>query len=182
MEQRKEINVALENINAKERPDKHDQLIGKRKELDAAMAEIRQAFAAMRERNQERGRERDRPRERERDRDPQRENPKLQHAENQLEHMLKAHGHLREAGMTEIAQMVGERAEKLQRVLRQSGQRRRESGREEVREERRTDQPRRERTDVDEAFRKKIGGAIQELSAAIRSLRNDMEKLKKERR
>ncbi len=193
--QLKEINAWLERNRGDDYPEKRKQLLAKRKAAMNAMAEIKAHFARIKDR--ERG-------ERESKQEREGEHPEIRTARNQLRHLRQAHGHLREAGMDEIATMVGQRIEKIQAAIaryersrrtrerdsdrreRASDRRERDSDRRERDSDRRErDSDRRERESRDRSddnFRKEVSGAIRELSSAIRSLRKEVEELKKRRR
>lgn len=160
-EQLMEIEAFLErHAGSDDYLEKRKKLEGQRKELLAAMEEMERHFKELRQAKN-------------RDRDDL--HPEIRTAMNQLEHLEHAHGHLREAGMGEIAQMVEQRANKIrQGIERYHEQRERDHQR-----KREQDEAHRERSESDEAFRNEVSGAIRELSAAIRALRNDVEELKK---
>ena len=108
-----EINAWLErNQGEAGVADKREQLIGQRKELMAAVETIKVESAGRRERNRER--ERNQPRKRDRERDV---HPEIRSAVNSLEHLEHAHGHLMEAGMTEIAHMVEQRMNNFRKKI-----------------------------------------------------------------
>ena len=123
--------------------------------------------------------------------------PEIRMAINKLEHVRHAMGHLREAGMNDMAEMLERQAHELgvqveqamARSRRASEEERRDRAqqREAVQAERRRSEQRessqRER-DVDrrlEGVVKEFGAAIREMRNDIRELRNQMEQMKRNR-
>ena len=195
--QLKEVNGALEQLKGGKKSEaKAKQLRAHQKELNQAIqrgknqfVEIRAHFAN-REREQERGsRERGERKERgergeRREQGEQEENAEIRRARDQLKHLKQAQGHLREAGMKELAQAVGQRMERIAGALNRNNERQRaERSEKRVRTERteRTEREGGDRARADENFRKEIIGAIRELGSAVRSLRKEVDELKKRR-
>jgi hypothetical protein len=94
-------------------------------------------------------------------------NPEIRASINRLEHIRAAIGHLKEAGLTELVQVAGQRGEQLQAAIAKSTGRRVE-GREGRERER----------DEDRRGEGNVLGALRELSQAIRQLQAEMKTLR----
>ena len=124
----KELRVYIEKLKAQQRKnEKSDDAEARKKiaiQIRSTTAKLEDLQASFRKEGIER---KERRGERE-------EHPEIRAARNQLEHMRAAIKHLKEAGLKEYAQAVGQRAEKLQATIHRSLDRGREG------DERRRDQ------------------------------------------
>ena len=181
----KELRVYLEKLKAQQRKiEKSDDAEARKKiaiQIRSTTAKLEDLQASFRNEGIER---KERRGERE-------EHPEIRAARNQLEHMRAAIKHLKEAGLKEYAQAVGQRAEKLQATIHRSLDRGREG------DERRRDQdvarkgerPQRDsdrkevRRDVKRERsprREGAGNPERELNQAILQIRKELEELRKE--
>ena len=191
----KELRVYIEKLKAQQRKnEKSDDAEARKKiaiQIRSTTAKLEDLQASFRKEGIER---KERRGERE-------EHPEIRAARNQLEHMRAAIKHLKEAGLKEYAQAVGQRAEKLQATIHRSLDRGREG------DERRRDQdvarkgerdrPDRNRRDDDRrgSDRKEVrrdvkrersprregaGNPERKLNQAILQIRKELEELRKE--
>jgi len=156
------VKAALTEAEELEKAGKKEEAAARRQ---AAQARAKEAFANLERAAQARGREGEarkegEPRREGGDRRP--EGPSRAELENKLRHVEQAVGHLREAGMPDVAEHVNQIANRLRAGLRGEGEPRREEPR---REEARREEPRRPQNDI-EALRREI----QELRQVVREL------------
>jgi len=172
-----ELNNAIERLT-----DQHNELKEQAEELartdnrdaqERVRRELREVGGELERLHGQRNRQRAERGER---RERGEENPEIRAAVNRLEHIHAAIDHLKEAGLTELAQAAGERAEQLQAVIirsRKAMAERRERGEREGREEKDEDSDR----DGNDAMRE-IGQAVRQLNKQLKELREDVNNLK----
>lgn len=181
----KEIDAMLKLKKGNEKGQK--ELMAKRKDIIAAMTNIKTAYAN--EYKKKASSYSKKKPSQPGPKDSRYEHPEIKHARAQLGHLKQAYSHLREAKMEELANAVALRADKIAAAIKDYEKQREATAAKAKEEALRKAEIERKKLASKKAgkpsakysngFEKEVMGAIRELNAAVKQLRNEVEQIKK---